>query len=154
MEGNTDMTTSRLTGAFAVVLFLFLTLPFGAEGQGSVESDRTALVALYDSTDGDNWDNNDGWKTDAPLSEWHGVSASSAGTVSRLSLINNNLTGEIPSELGRLTNLEYLALVGNSSLTGEIPSELGRLTNLERLHLFNNRLTGEIPRELGRLTNL
>ena len=69
------------------------------------------------------------------------------------SLNQNQLTGEIPSELGSLVNLRSLSL-GDNHLTGEIPAELGNLANLERLRLFNNQLTGEIPSELGRLTNL
>ena len=65
----------------------------------------------------------------------------------------NQLTGEIPPELGRLSNLMQLDLAANQ-LTGEIPPELGNLTNLEVLYLAGNRLTGEIPPELGNLTNL
>ena len=38
-------------------------------------------------------------------------------------------------------------------MTGEIPPELGGLSNL-RLYLDNNQLTGEIPPELGGLSNL
>ena len=45
------------------------------------EQDSLALVALYDSTDGDNWDNNDGW-LEAPVSEWHGVTVSGDRVVS------------------------------------------------------------------------
>ena len=71
----------------------------------------------------------------------------------QLRLNDNQLTGEIPAELGRLANLERLWLHSNQ-LTGEIPSELGSLTNLVQLRLNDNQLTGEIPSELGRLTNL
>ena len=41
-----------------------------------------------------------------------------------------------------------------SGLTGEIPPEIGNLTNLAYLNLRNNQLTGEIPPEIGNLTNL
>ncbi|MGY8788354.1 MAG: leucine-rich repeat domain-containing protein, partial [Fidelibacterota bacterium] len=58
-----------------------------------------------------------------------------------------------PSEIGNLTNLEWLHLQ-NNELTGSIPSEIGNLINLERLHLDNNQLTGSIPPELGNLINL
>ena len=62
----------------------------------------------------------------------------------------NQLTGEIPKELGSLANLQGLWLWGNQ-LTGEIPPELGGLSNLQRLYLSGNQLTGEIPKELGSL---
>ena len=37
-------------------------------------------------------------------------------------------------------------------MTGEIPPELGGLSNLEWLYLWGNQLTGEIPPELGDLS--
>ena len=145
---------SRLTAAFAVVLaVLAIFAPLPAEGQGSVESDRVALVALYDATGGANWNNNTNWKTDRPLSEWHGVTTAAGGRVIRLDLWQNNVSGEIPSRLGDLTSLRYLSLRRNN-LSGEIPRELGGLANLDTLDLLSNNLNGEIPRELGGLTNL
>ena len=63
------------------------------------------------------------------------------------------MTGEIPPELGRLSNLRHLWLADNQ-LTGEIPPELGGLSNLTELSLSDNQLTGEIPPELGGLSNL
>ena len=64
-----------------------------------------------------------------------------------LYLYYNQLTGEIPSWIGNLTNLTYLNLWGNQ-LTGEIPPEIGNLTNLNGLYLYSNQLTGEIPQEV------
>ena len=54
-----------------------------------------------------------------------------------LDLYGNSLTGEIPSEIGNLTNLTYLQLRSNQ-LTGSIPPEIGNLTNLTYLSLSNN----------------
>ncbi|MDC0480573.1 leucine-rich repeat domain-containing protein [Candidatus Marinimicrobia bacterium] len=68
-------------------------------------------------------------------------------------LIGNQLAGEIPSEIGNLTNLDTLILIDNE-LTGEMPPEIGLLTNLTNLNLRNNELTGSIPPEIGNLTNL
>lgn len=70
-----------------------------------------------------------------------------------LVLDGNQLTGGIPPELGRLTNLEDLR-IGDNQLTGAIPPEPGRLANLENLSIGDNRLTGAIPPELGRLARL
>ena len=70
-----------------------------------------------------------------------------------LDLGSNQLTGEIPPEIGKLTNLIYLDL-GSNQLTGEIPTEIGKLTNLTGLLLYDNELTGVIPSEIGNLTNL
>ena len=64
-----------------------------------------------------------------------------------LYLSNNQLTGEIPSEIGNLTNLTELRLYIND-LTGSIPPEIGNLTNLTQLFLNSNQLTGTIPDEI------
>ena len=120
---------------------------------GDAASDRAALVALYNATGGRNWRYNGNWLSDIPMGAWHGVITDSDGRVTDLSLSFNRLSGEIPAELGGLTNLEVLALFDNR-LTGSIPAELGSLTNLTHLYLYRNRLSGEIPAELGDLTNL
>ena len=118
-----------------------------------VEGDTAALVALYNATDGENWTNNTKWLTDAPLHQWRGVSTDASGRVTDLYLARNGLSGEIPEELGNLTNLDRLTL-GSNQLSGEIPNELGSLTNLRVLGLEGNQLSGQIPVELGSLTNL
>ena len=124
-----------------------------AASAGDAATDRAALVALYNATGGANWGNNRNWLSNAPMGEWHGVITDSDGLVTHLDLRSNQLTGEIPAELGDLTNLTELQLRSNQ-LTGAIPAELGNLTNLEGLDLYGNQLTGAIPAELGNLTNL
>ena len=57
------------------------------------------------------------------------------------------MAGEIPPELGRLTEIKTLDLSQNQ-LNGEIPSELGSLPYLQELFLSGNQLTGCIPQEL------
>ena len=66
---------------------------------------------------------------------------------------NGWIIGEIPPEIGNLTNLESLSL-HNNELTGSIPSEIGNLLNLNFLNLRFNQLTGLIPSEIGNLSNL
>ena len=74
-------------------------------------------------------------------------------TTTSLPLQFQGLTGEIPPEIGYLTNLTYLGL-HNNDLTGEIPSTIGNLTNLTNWQLSRNNLTGEIPSTIGNLTSL
>ncbi|CAA0828839.1 RNI-like superfamily protein [Striga hermonthica] len=66
---------------------------------------------------------------------------------------NNGLTGEIPVNLGELTNLQSLVLTENG-LTGELPESMGNLVNLRRLNLARNSFSGKIPETLGRLKHL
>ena len=95
--------------------------------QTSPETDREALVALYNATGGPDWKRNDNWSSDAPISEWIGVTTDNNGRVTRLNLSENQLSGEILSELGNLASLTWMDLAGNQ-LIGCVPSRLsGRL---------------------------
>ena len=57
--------------------------------------DRDILIALYNATDGDNWEDNDNWLSDRPIGEWYGVWVNSTGRVDTLVLQSNNLSGEM-----------------------------------------------------------
>ena len=116
-------------------------------------SDRAALVALYHSTDGDNWTDNSNWLSDRPLDEWHGVDIDSDGRVTGLALVENRLIGEIPAEIGNLSNLLKLDVARNG-LSGGIPAEIGDLSDLQHLDLELNSLTGDIPSGVVKLSNL
>ena len=70
-----------------------------------------------------------------------------------LVLSNNDLTGPIPPEIGNLAELEILDLSGNA-LTGSIPSEISELSQLSVLNLYFNDLGGELPEFLQYMTNL
>ena len=74
------------------------------------------------------------------------------------------IIGTIPSEIGNLRNLINLDLSANN-LTGPVPSTLGRLTSstpnelarltqLRHLDLSSNKLLGKIPPEIEHLRNL
>ena len=127
----------------------------------SLGENREVLVVLYNATDGPHWTDNENWLTDAPLEDWAGVGALSetfddslvAECVLTLHLSDNQLIGEIPAELGKLSEMFQLSLDGNQ-LTGEIPAELAELSYLTKLDLAENQLTGEIPAALGNLTDL
>ena len=116
-------------------------------------SDRDALVALYNATDGPNWSRSDSWLTEAPVNDWYGVVTDSEGRVRWLTLWDNGLKGPIVAELGNLTALEFLGL-GDNELTGEVPAELGSATGLAGLWIDDNLLTGIIPSSFVELSDL
>uniref|UniRef100_A0A6N2KGX9 Uncharacterized protein n=1 Tax=Salix viminalis TaxID=40686 RepID=A0A6N2KGX9_SALVM len=65
----------------------------------------------------------------------------------------NNLTGEIPPEIGNLSMIKVLNLSHNN-LIGPIPSTFSNLKEIESLDLSYNKLEGEIPPQLTRLYSL
>ena len=142
------------------------------------------------------------WAEDTPIGDWDGVAGTGTGRVThihlrarglageipagiakldaleRLTLTDNDLTGEIPDLTG-LDSIQWLVLGGNAftggipaslanldsllrlwlhrndgGFEGGIPAELGSLPNLRYLMLYGNGLTGGIPTELGNATNL
>ncbi|OAE19544.1 hypothetical protein AXG93_3399s1010 [Marchantia polymorpha subsp. ruderalis] len=67
-----------------------------------------------------------------------------------LDVSRNQLTGELPAELGTLHGLTYLFLADNN-LEGSIPTEFGEIVDLLDLDLSKNLLSGSIPVSLSRL---
>lgn len=168
--------------------------------------ERDALIELYMNGGGNNWDSDWGydlnWCTSQPLSSWAGVTTDDSGYVKELYIlgysgslpasigvfshlrslvISGHLIGEIPVEIGKLTELEVLNLLGewetggltgsipkevfslkqlrelslpSNSLTGEISADFAKLKELEVLSLENNRLTGTLPKELAQCEHL
>ncbi|XP_027922462.1 receptor-like protein EIX2 [Vigna unguiculata] len=70
-----------------------------------------------------------------------------------IDLSSNNLTGEVPKEIGYLDGLISLNLSRNN-FHGEIPSEIGNLSLLEFLDLSRNNLSGSIPSTLSNIDRL
>lgn len=114
------------------------------------QQEREALIAFYEATGGSQWTDNTNWCSDKPVSEWYGVSTSWDGTVVGLYLYNNNLTGSIPSEIGKLSHLEWLYLEYNS-LSGTLPESISQLQQLNSLVLSDNKLEGTLPESFAGL---
>ena len=152
-SGEPDSPTEAQTAAPSVT-------PTEATSECAQE-DKDVLVTLYDAADGEHWRKRGNWLTDEPLGKWYGVTTSDEGCVTRLELWRNGIAGELPAQLGSLSELTVLNLRDNP-LSGQIPSEIGNLLNLELLDLSDqdgqldpiHALSGEIPAELGNLTNL
>ena len=84
---------------------------------------RQALTSLYEATGGAAWTHNDNWNTDAPLSEWYGVSME-GDYVTAIELPGNNLTGQLPDDLVKLERIQSIILSDNL-IGGKIPAALG-----------------------------
>ena len=61
---------------------------------------------------------------------------------------------DIPTTFGNLLQLKELDLYAVKYLSGTVPTEIGRLTNLEKLYLAGTKLTGSLPIQMKNLTNL
>ena len=122
-------------------------------------ADCANLLAAKNTLDSGNVDALN-WSADIGIHRWYGVGVgrllddASKFRVDEIEIWHNELSGEIPPELGNLANLRELVIGGPTRLTGTIPSELGNLANLRGLWLEDTQLTGEIPPELGNLANL
>ncbi|MBN2650503.1 MAG: cadherin domain-containing protein [Prolixibacteraceae bacterium] len=146
---------------FYSLLFLFLVFTSTVKAQVS-EQEFQALKALYNATDGDNWFNRTGWENinttatkDDVTTEWFGIKEIKDGHLTKISFrgVDNNLSGQLPPEIGNLVWLFELSLSDNH-LSGTLPEEIGNLANLDHLGLGSNNISGPLPASFSALVNL
>jgi len=127
-------------------------------------AERLALVMLYQSTKGYNWNNNDGWLSKKDHCDWwfyrdnvilpSGSSAcNSSGYLTTLSLIDNMMSGSLHSSIGLLTSLQRIFMPANQ-IAGTLPESLFEMQYLQELYLGQTLVTGTLPTAIGQLTNL
>ncbi|WP_324024184.1 T9SS type B sorting domain-containing protein [Maribacter sp. BPC-D8] len=149
-------------------LFIFL-LPFlfiNVLVSQVTPAERVALQAFYNATDGPNWisendaDLTNDWNFAGPVTDdWYGLTVVGGNVVgidmnpTNTNISSNNLTGELPNEIGDLAFLQVLD-VGIQNLSGQIPDRLTELTELRYLRLKANQFTGPIPDTIDNLTEL
>ena len=133
------------------ILFMFI---FSCTHQENSTFDDTAVLQQLISNAGDKLNmalDTDSSGTIEPLElgdqEWK------HGRLTYLNIFNVGLQGELPSEIGSLTELTHLGLHTNN-LAGELPAEIGNLTQLKQLSLGHNNFNGTLPEEIFKLKNL
>ncbi|MCL4267627.1 MAG: leucine-rich repeat domain-containing protein [Anaerolineae bacterium] len=109
-----------------------------------------ALVAIYTQMGGEQWYRHSGWLQTSTPCAWDGVLCVELH-VRELSLERNRLVGDMPLEIGNLTDLKNLNLSYNH--LSSLPPEIGNLLNLTYLGLSRNNLSS-LPPEISNLSNL
>ncbi|KAI3856819.1 hypothetical protein MKX03_014137 [Papaver bracteatum] len=71
-----------------------------------------------------------------------------------LDLSSNKLNGSIPLTIGSLISLQIGMDLSRNELSGEIPTDFGKLNKLERLNLSHNNLSGSIPPSFVEMVSL
>ena len=90
----------RKTGILKSSILFMAVLVVSNQVVGAItETERQALIALYNSTNGDHWTHKDNW-LGPPGTEntWYGVRCVNDEVIF-IGLENNNLVGQIPPEL-------------------------------------------------------
>lgn len=126
------------------------------------QQQRYAIAALYYSTNGAGWNNNDGWLSTSHECTWYWDDVFESTNISAcdgddrllsLALYANNVSGSLPAEVELLTELREVYF-GDNSIAGSLPSEIAKLTHLTQITLGNNTLTGTIHPLFGNLVTL
>lgn len=159
-----------------ITVVALLTVFARSYAQLPTQAEYSALIDLYNSTNGTGWTNKTGWSSANPaviqnVSDWYGVRTDANGHVTDLDLDGildfsyvtdnngyqvypgNNLVGPLPASIGNLSWLRILNFGGNK-VSGSIPTEIGQLSSLVWFIGAKNALTGNIPSSIGNLTNL
>ena len=122
---------------------------------------RYALATFFYSTHGEDWFLQTNWLGDTNECYWYSRSprlpCDLSGGFQNLELDYNNLNGELPPELGLLSNsLERISLRGGPAFhtAGTVPTELAYLTKMNYVNMRGNHFSGSLPSQLGQWTSL
>lgn len=122
-----------------------------------------ALEIFFESTEGHRWNRQRGWLASNQPCGWYGIQCNSKEwplNITKIILLDNNVGGRLPVELGRLTELTHLVIENVSQggfrnfLGGTLPPGLSTLQKLEVLRLSRNEIVGDLPDVYGELKSL
>lgn len=86
----------RLGGLAAGLALSIVAVAAAEPGPGADPEQRSALLRVFQSTNGAHWTNTTGWTSDSSYCTWYGVRCGADGNVGGLELARNNLTGIFP----------------------------------------------------------
>lgn len=139
------------------ILILSATTLF-AQSKDSVEGDFEALMALYASTGGENWNNSWDLNSASPetMGSLYGITVYPVGHEfeGRVRTIKMNGNETLSGWGGDEPRPENVGVDGGNNLTGELPPEIGNLQKLKYINVKQNFLTGEIPAGFWTLQSL
>lgn len=133
-----------MRGLYYILICLMVTTVFGND-----PIQYSALMTLYNATDGPNWiytAEGAKWNTNSNYCSWSGVNCEiNSGTYNNvvdLSLSGVGMRGQIPLELANLTHLRFLFLNKNPALNGQIPREV--IKDLSGLWISQTGIEGSL----------
>lgn len=132
------------------IIFFLLISNFAIAQWSISNAERSALISIYNSTNGENW--NRPWDLEKDPRTWFGISVKN-GAVVELNLAGNSLKGSFPSNISSFTRLTKIDL-SNNQLSGEVAAGISSLSSLTKLDISNNRFTGNPTNALTGLFNL
>src|SRR5690242_20500686 len=108
------MMNVRSVAVLISLLTLLHTDSLSQSNQISDDIEFRVLKDLFDSLDGPSWKNKKNWP---PTDRWPSHVTVVNGDVTQIDLSDNNLTGRLPSSIGRLLRLKRL-LLSNNNING------------------------------------
>ncbi|XP_074294393.1 leucine-rich repeat receptor protein kinase HPCA1-like [Silene latifolia] len=132
---------------------LFLAFVCSEVGYGAAQTDSQDYAALSALTK--DWGNlPSSWTGGDPCgSKWEGITCINSH-ISSITLSSVGVTGKLSGDLASLSDLETLDLSYNKELTGSLPSTIGKLSKLTNLILLGCGFSGPIPDSIGSLSQL
>lgn len=114
------------------------------------DSERNALLSVYNDANGANWSIT--WDLKKDPKYWYGVKINNKH-VTKIHLKGNALSDAFPTGLSALSYLQDLDLSENQ-LSGEVPSTVSSLTTLKNLYINDNKLSGDPSATISVLSGL
>jgi len=86
------------------------------------DEEKEALIDFYNSTNGEQWNNNTNWLKDMSFSNWFGINELlNYNYVNTIELSNNNLSGTLPKSFATLMNRATKIDISKNAISGAIP---------------------------------